>query len=218
MTRPMPRRAVLLGALGCTALPAAAWAQRPAIQPLTPAEQALVDRASAYLQNLTQAKGRFVQTDARGITTQGTLYLKRPGKARFEYDPPAGLLVVSDGGKVSIANSRLKTFDSYPLAATPLSLFLARTIRLDRGVVISRVARLADGFSITARDGKKEAEGQITLNFSDTPLRLIGWTVSDAQGSSTRIRLASFAPVSGLAPSLFVLEDPRPRAPGRAKM
>jgi outer membrane lipoprotein-sorting protein len=218
MTRQTPRRAVLLSALATAALPAAAWARRPVLAPLTPAEQALVGRASAYLQNLTQAKGRFVQTDARGITTEGTLYLKRPGKARFEYDPPAGLLVVSDGGRVSIANSRLKTFDSYPLAATPLSLFLAKTIRLDRGVVISRVARLADGFSITARDGKKEAEGQITLTFSEAPLQLIGWTVSDAQGASTRIRLTRLAPVSGLPSSLFVLEDPRPRSPGRAKM
>lgn len=218
MTRTIHRRDMLLAALGCAAAPAAAWAQRPAIQPLTPTEQSMVDRATAYLQNLIEAKGRFVQTDARGINTQGTLYLKRPGKARFEYDPPAGLLVVSDGGKVSIANSRLKTFDSYPLAATPLSLFLARTIRLDRGVVISRVSRLADGFSITARDGKKQAEGQITLNFSDAPLQLVGWTVSDAQGSSTRIRLTNLTPASGLASSLFVLEDPRPRAPGRARM
>lgn len=204
--------------LALAALPTAALAQRPAIAPLSAEDRALVDRAAAYLESLAEARGRFVQTDARGATTQGALYLKRPGKARFEYDPPAGLLVVSDGGNVSVQNTRLKTFESYPLAATPLSLFLARRIRLDRGVVVSRVARFSDGFAITARDGKRQAEGQITLTFTDSPLSLAGWTVTDAQGQATRVRLSGLQKTSGLAPSLFVLKDPRPKNPGRAKM
>ena len=74
------------------------------------------------------------------------------------------------------------------------------------------------GFSITARDAKKQAEGQITLTFSDSPLALVGWTVTDAQGSSTRIRLTSLTKTSGLASSLFVLKDPRPKNVGRGKM
>lgn len=213
MTR-LTRRAL---ALGLAALPLPALAQRAPAAPLSAEDRALVDQAAAYLQGLTEAKGRFVQTDARGATTQGTLYLKRPGKARFAYDPPSGLLVVSDGGNVSIADSRLKTFDAYPLMATPLSIFLARQIRLDRGINVTRVSRMADGFSITARDGKKEAEGQITLTFANSPISLIGWTVTDAQGSSTRIRLTGLEKTSGLAPSLFVLKDPRPKNVGRPK-
>ncbi|HEY9235460.1 MAG TPA: outer-membrane lipoprotein carrier protein LolA, partial [Phenylobacterium sp.] len=185
---------------------------------LSAADRALADRAAAYLQDLTEAKGRFVQTDARGSVTQGSIYIKRPGKARFEYDKPSGLLVVSDGGNVSIADSRLKTFDAYPLMATPLSIFLSRQIRLDKGINITRVSKMADGFSITARDGKKQAEGQITLTFSDSPLALIGWTVTDAQGASTRIRLTNLTRTSGLPASLFVLKDPRPRNVGRGKM
>lgn len=214
MTR-LTRRALTLG---LAALPLPALAARPAIAPLTADDRALVDRAATYLQGLTEAKGRFVQTDARGTMTQGTVYLKRPGKARFAYEAPSGLLVVADGANVSVADSRLKTFDRYPLMATPLSIFLARQIKLDRGVVISDVSRMADGFSITARDGKKQAEGQITLTFSDNPLTLVGWTVSDAQGQSTRIRLAGLQRASGLAPTLFVLNDPRPKGVGRARM
>lgn len=214
MTR-LTRRAL---ALGLAALPLPVLAARPAIAPLTADDRALVDSAATYLQGLTEAKGRFVQTDARGTSTQGTVYLKRPGKARFAYEAPSGLLVVADGANVSVADSRLKTFDRYPLMATPLSIFLARQIKLDRGVVISDVTRLADGFTITARDGKKQAEGQITLTFSNSPLALIGWTVSDAQGQATRIRLTGLQRTSGLAPALFVLNDPRPKSPGRARM
>lgn len=210
------RRSLALAAL---AAPLAATLARPAAAAgLAPADQALVDRAVAYLEGLTEAKARFVQTDARGRATTGAVYLKRPGKARFDYDPPSGLLVVSDGDIVSVQDTRLKTFDRYPLGATPLSLFLAKTIRLDKGVAIARVQRMANGFSITARDGKKETAGEITLTFHDAPLALEGWTVTDAQGRPTRVQLIDLQPARGLAKKLFVLEDPRPKNVGRGKV
>jgi outer membrane lipoprotein-sorting protein len=195
----------------------AALAQAPA-PALSAEDQALVEKAVAYLQGLSEAKGRFTQTDARGTVTTGELYLKRPGKARFAYDPPSGLLVVSDGGSVAVADSRLKTFDSYPLGATPLSLFLAKTIRLDKGVQVTRVARAADGFTITARDGKKETAGQLALTFSDDPMQLRNWAVTDAQGRTTQVRIDSLERTSGLEAGLFVLKDPRPKAVGRGKL
>ncbi len=213
----MDRRHLALG-LFASAFATPALAARPRIAPLTVAEQALVDRAGIYLQGLTEAKGRFIQTDARGNISRGEIYLKRPGRARFAYDPPSRLLVVADGSNVTIANSQLKTFDRYPLIATPLSIFLARQIRLDRGILISAVRQTPDGFSITARDGRKEAEGQIVLSFADRRLALNGWTVTDAQGQSTQIALADMVRVSGLPNSLFQLIDPRPKAPGRGRM
>src|SRR5205085_12692316 len=131
--------------------------------PLADADQAFVDRAVAYLHGHDQARARFVQTDARGQKVGGEVFLKRPGKARFAYDAPSGMLVVTDGNYVTVQDKRLNSFDQYPLSATPLSLFLAKTVRLDQGVEVTRVARLVDGFSITARDGKKQTAGQITL-------------------------------------------------------
>jgi len=210
----LTRRSLTM-ALATLPLPAAALAQGA---PLSAADKALVDRATAYLQGLSEAKARFVQTDARGVTTRGTVYLKRPGKARFDYDAPSGLLVVSDGSAVSVADSRLKTFDKYPLMATPLSLFLAKNIRLDRGVTVTRVSRLADGFTVVARDGKKQTAGEISLTFTDSPIGLVGWTVTDAQGRSTRVQLSGLERASGLDPALFVLKDPRQRNVGRGKM
>lgn len=186
---------------------------------LSPADRALVDRAAAYLQGLAEARARFVQTDARGRSIGGEVFLKRPGKARFDYDDPSGLLVVSDGGVVSVQDTRLKTFDRYPLSATPLSVFLAKNIRLDKGVTVTRVSRLADGFSITARDGNKRTAGQITLNFRESPqLTLTGWTITDAQNRQTRVQLQNLQRASGLDGSLFVLKDPRPKNVGRGKV
>lgn len=213
------RRLTLMGAgaLATLSLAAPALAQAPADTVISAADQALVDRAVAYLESLGEAQGRFVQTDARGRSVTGQLFLKRPGKARFAYDPPSGLLVVSDGDLVSVLDRRLKTFEAYPLGTTPLSLFLAKTIRLDKGVQVTRVTRMSDGFSVTARDGKKETAGAITLTFTDTPLALAGWTVTDAQSRPTRVQLLDLRPASGLDRSLFILKDPRPKNVGRGK-
>jgi outer membrane lipoprotein-sorting protein len=178
--------------------------------PLSAEDRALVDRATAYLGGLGEMKGRFVQTDARGGTSQGVLYLKRPGRARFAYDPPSSQLVVSDGHDVSVIDPRLKTFDRYPLGTTPLSLFLARDVRLDRGVAVSHVERFSDGFALTAHDARHPNAGTVTLTFADSPIRLREWSLTDAQGQTTRIRLTALEPAPGLDPALFTLRDPRP--------
>lgn len=202
----------LAAALASPALVAPASAQgstAPIPAQLTAEQKALLDKATAYIQGLSSAKGRFVQTDQRGTQTQGTFYLQRPGKARFAYDPPAGLLVVSNGNNVNIFDSRLKTYESYPLSKTPLNLLLAREVRLDRGVVITDVRPLADGFTIVAQDAKRQALGRISIDFSNGPTALMGWTVTDIKGGQIRVRLADFAETTDLDPKLFVLTDPR---------
>jgi outer membrane lipoprotein-sorting protein len=205
--------------LAAATLPLAAFAASPP-PALSAADQALVDKAVAYLQGLNEAKGRFSQTDGRGPATGGELFLQRPGKARFAYDPPSGLLVVSDGGRVIVQDKRLDTFTAYPLSQTPLSLFLAKTIRLDRGVQVTGVRRAADGFTITARDGSRQTAGQIAISFSETPMALVAWAVTDAQGRTTQVRISGLQKTSGLDPSLFVLKNPktRPADPGRLGM
>jgi outer membrane lipoprotein-sorting protein len=211
------RRLLALSATLAVLAPLGAFAQTAPASLISTADQALVDKAVAYLQGLSEAHGRFTQTDPRGQVTTGELFLKRPGKARFAYDPPSGLLVVSDGGRVIVQDKRLNTFTAYPLGATPLSLFLAKTIRLDKGVQVTRVARAADGFTITARDGQKKNAGQIALTFTNAPFALVGWAVTDARTQTTNIRIAGLSPASGLDPALFILKDirPRPADPGR---
>lgn len=207
----MTNRRFLLAAGLAAALASPAFAQqaKPVPAKLTVEQQAMLDKATAYIQGLSSAKGRFVQTDARGTQTQGTLYMQRPGKARFAYDPPAGLLVVSNGNNVNIFDSRLKTFQSYPLSKTPLNLLLAREVRLDRGVIITDIRPLADGFTIVAQDARRQALGRISIDFSNAPVALMGWTVTDIKGGTIRVRLSDFAETGELDPALFVLTDPR---------
>jgi outer membrane lipoprotein-sorting protein len=200
------RRAFAAALLAVAALPAAAFAQTA----LSAHDLALVDQATKYLQNLQEVQGRFEQTNPRGGIQTGDIFLKRPGKARFQYDPPSGLTVVSDGQSVRVWDSRLRTYDKTPLGATPLAILLARQIRLDQDVEVFRTGAFDDGFYLSARNahGQQRTEGYITIVFGGKPLALRGWTLVDGQGQATKVKITSLAPQT-VRPELFTLDDPR---------
>lgn len=208
------RRAFTLGSAvlaGLAATPVLAQAN------LSEEDRATLQRAQAYLQGLTSAQGSFVETSPGGQRREGRFFLRRPGRMRFEYTTPAGLLVVSDGYNVKRYDPRLNVFRQVPLGATPLSTFLARNVRLDQGVRIDRITRMQSGaFAITARDAGKPNEGYIILAFAGSPMRLQEWSIVDAQGARTRTQLTTLTPASNLADSLFQLRDPTQR-PGRSR-
>lgn len=211
------RRRLLLGAglLAGLASVGGLVAPADAQAALSAADRTLVQQAQTYLQGLTAAQGSFVETGPNNVARQGRFYLSRPGKMRFEYTNPAGLLVVSDGYNVKRYDPRLNSFQQVPLGRTPLSVFLARNVRLDQGVRIDRVNRLAGGaFSIVARDSRRPNDGQVVLTFAGSPLRLTEWTITDAQGARTRTQLTALQPASNLSARLFQLSDPT-RRPGR---
>ncbi len=200
-------------ALGSAAIAAVAALPAHAQSGLSADDRAVLAQAQSYLQNLSSAQGTFVETSG-AQRREGRFYLQRPGKMRFEYTSPAGLLVVSDGSNVKRYDPRVNTFRQVPLGQTPLSTFLARTVRLDQGVRIDRVTRMDSGaFAITARDERRPNDGSVVLAFAGNPLRLQEWTIRDAQGGATRTQLTTLRPAPGLAASLFQLRDPtqRPR-------
>jgi outer membrane lipoprotein-sorting protein len=204
----MNRRTLMLGSLALAAVAAGSPALAQ-IEALSRPDRALVDQAAAYLQGMKAAKAHFTQTTSRGGQSSGTLYLSRPGKARFEYAPPAGMLVVADGRNVAVYDKRLKTFDKYPLGATPLGIFLSRRIDLSQDVKVVRVNHTPGGFGVVLTDPHAQADGQLILEFSTSPLALTGWTVIDGQGAQTRVRLSGLAPARSLDSALFTLNDPR---------
>ena len=205
----------LLGVLTLLVAPPALGAGSPASAAVSAEDLASIEAARTYLRGLSSAMARFVQTDPRGAVSTGVFYLQRPGRARWEYDPPSPLVMTSNGFRVEVANRRLKTLQAYPLAATPLGLLLSRDIRIDKGVDVGAVVRRAEGFSVVARDRARRGAGEIALDFTERPIALAGWTVTVPQGGSTHVRLLDFAPAGRFPASLFELGDPE-TATGRA--
>ena len=175
-------------------------------------------RVSAYLDTLKNVQGRFLQVAGNGRTDQGTFYLKKPGRVRFEYQKPNPTVIVADGATVAVENSDLKTTDRYPLGSSPLRLLLSEGADLSTDPRISAVKREQGAISITAREASGPAQGSITLTFADSgqSLELRNWDVVDAQGAHTMVSINEMRQVAELAPRLFVIRELSPfQRPGR---
>jgi len=169
-----------------------------------------LDAVSAYLNSLVTLKGGFVQVEPNGNVDEGTVYISKPGKMRFEYDAPVPTLVVSDGSTVAVANRRLNTVDRYPLFETPLSLILNKTIDLRHSPNLVGIEHQGGQFLVHLRGNQAHTRANITLTFAEPQYELLQWTVLDDQGTSTTVALRNLQPGAVLAPSLFVLPEKSP--------
>jgi outer membrane lipoprotein-sorting protein len=193
LTRRGALAALSTATLAGAAFVGAAMAAFPAFA--EPSDDELVQRAVKYLDGLVSVKGRFQQADQKGGTADGTFYMARPGRARFEYDAPSSLLITSDGTTVILTDQQRHTFQKTALASTALGVFIGDHIRVDQGAHVTQVERSPGGFAITAV-GPRARDGQITLYFADKPLRLAGWQVTDAGAHVTHVTLSALVPIA----------------------
>ncbi len=166
-------------------------------------------RIDAAMNATASFSGRFAQYGSDGSFSQGKVYLKRPGKIRFEYDAPASLLMVSDGVTLTQIDTALETKDRVPLKATPLAFFLAQTVKLEDDVEVISLQKTIEAISVTAKDGSGEMDGAITMIFDPNTFALREWIVHDGFGQQTKILLSDLQYNQRLNPRLFVLRDER---------
>ena len=158
---------------------------------------------SDYLNDLRTAEASFTQISDDGAIATGTLYMQRPGRMRFEYDD-SELLVMAGGGQVAIFDDRANTApEQYPLRRTPLNLILARNVNLDRSDMV--VSHEGDDTTtrIIAQDPDEPDIGYITLVFTDEPVELRQWIVTDSTGFNTTVILGSLEEGGNIPASYF---------------
>ena len=169
-------------------------------------------RITEYLNGIETAEGSFFQIAPDGSTDQGTFYLRKPGRVRFEYAAPNPNLIVADGSTIAIENSELKTTDRYPLTDSPIRLLLSDDVDLGSDARVVSVRREPGALSVTARQEDGMAPGEITIEFVDSGanLELRQWEVIDAQGLRTIIAVTELRKGVTLSPALFIIEDQNP--------
>lgn len=226
MTYAMNRR-LALAALAASLLAPAAFAQDglrartgdapgPNIQLDGAERETALARANASLNGVQRLQARFSQIAPDGSVSGGTLYMQRPGKLRFEYDPPASILIVSDGSVVYLRDTALRNTERTNLQSTPLNLILRSQVNLARDSRILGVARNADWIIVRARDKTGLTDGEITMFFKGADADLRAWDIVDATGARTRIVLSNMTRPASFNASLFRMEDMlEGRRPGR---
>jgi outer membrane lipoprotein-sorting protein len=206
-----------LGALTCPtfaqlSLAQPSFAQPPSAEPhaavLSDADTASLHQIEAYLNGLKTLKARFLQIAPDGRTSTGTAWLDRPGRMRFEYDKPSPLLLVAGHGTVVFRDNKLDQTTNIPIGQTPLGLLLRDPFTLSSDVTVTDFEREPAQFLITAVKTASPGDGSLTLVLNNHPLALVGWSVVDAQGRETQIRLADVQLGGDFNPGLFTYVDP----------
>lgn len=168
------------------------------------AEKLPLNQISTYLNGLKTAQGAFTQINDDGSISAGTLYISRPGKMRFEYDPPEQALVLASANAVVIIDSKSnQPPETYPLSRTPLSLILARQVNLGQARMVTGHDFDGTATIVTAQDPKNTEYGTIEMSFTDNPVQLRQWVINDANGGRTTVILGEFETGMSLQNRLF---------------
>jgi outer membrane lipoprotein-sorting protein len=183
--------------------------------PLAPARAQLFDRQdkedlsriSDYLNSIKTMEGGFVQIGPDGGVTTGKFYISKPGKMRFDYDPPTPTLVVANGLSIIVYNTKLNTADRYPLSATPLNLLLSDNVSLLRSSYVTGLERQEGSLIVKARSSDRAMSGSITIVFAAPALELRQWTVVDGQGLATTVSLRNVQTGMAIPDAIFGVKD-----------
>jgi outer membrane lipoprotein-sorting protein len=206
-----PLRAALVGALA-VAVPMTAL-----VLPAAPAAAQAdpLDQVVTALRSITTMRADFTQTDRNGQVVRGVMTLKAP-RVRFEYEPSARMLVVSNGRSLTVVDYEVNHVQRWPIANSPLGALLDPKKDVKRygkllqtanpNVVSAEVKDSRNGISITLIFVRNAAApGGLELN---------SWVALDAQNKRTTVRLSNQRYGVAVADSAFNYRDPR-RTGGR---
>ncbi len=168
------------------------------------AQQLTLGQVSQYLNQLQTAQGGFTQINSDGTLSTGQIYIKRPGRIRFEYNPPERSLVLAAGGQLAIFDPRSNTGpDRYPLNQTPLSIILRRDVDLTNERMVTNQTYDGTATTITAQDPDNPEYGNIQMVFTANPVELRQWIVTDDLGTQTTVILNDLVSGGQIGDTLF---------------
>ena len=202
----MNRRTLLISALTLAWL---AFPRAEAQAALSAQDAADIARVEAYLNTIHSLKARFQQIAPDGQTSGGQAWLERPGRMRFQYDPPSPFLLVGGHGLLVFNDSQLQQTSNLPLDRTPLGILLRDNLKLSGDITVTKIVRYPGQLQLTLLRTASPSDGNLTLIFADNPLALRSWTVVDAQNHETRIILFDVQLGGTFDQSLFTFIDPR---------
>ena len=205
------RRTALLAGLSIVGL--GAMTRRAAAQ-MSTQDRADLARVEGYLNGIRSLRAHFVQTAPDGNVTQGVTLLQRPGKMRFQYDPPSPFLLVANHGILFFHDSQLNQTTNIPLSRTPLGILLSDQTTLSGDVSVTKLVRLPGFLQVTLVRSASPGEGTLTLFFSDNPLMLKQWVVVDQQGKQTRVAFTNMEVGASVDARLFENSDLATPQPG----
>jgi outer membrane lipoprotein-sorting protein len=174
------------------------------------AQSAMLADVERYLNGIDTLAARFEQIAPDGSLSRGRVYIQRPGRLRFDYDPPSRIRLVAPGDwRLVFYDASIGQVNVIPISQTPLGILLDEEVRLDGDVEVTEVREQAGELAVTVIRKGEADQGAVTLVFSRSPLALRRWSVVDAQGLVTHIVLQDIETGGKLDAALFRWRDPQ---------
>jgi outer membrane lipoprotein-sorting protein len=185
------------------------WSQtvtkEPSGQEFDAKQLELIQKVTAYFNQMGDMEGTFVQTSPDQKRLRGKIYVKRPSSFRFEYNLPSKQLIISDGNYMIVQDHDLKTDDRWGLDKTPFRIVLRKDVDLRRDARILEVGETDDRIFVTLQDKNPDTPGRLKLYLQKRPtVELKEWVTIDSQGQQTRVELTAFTKADKLDDKLFV--------------
>ena len=165
--------------------------------------------AETYLNNVRSLRARFIQIAPDGSTAEGKFYLRRPGRLRFEYDPPVPILIVGDGLLLHYQDKELGQINEWPIFDTPIGSLSRDEVGFGKDIAVTEVTHVEGRTTVTVTRRDDPGDGSLTLYFTSNPTQLVQWRVKDAQGQVTTVALEDLEINLDLSAKLFVWDEPK---------
>jgi outer membrane lipoprotein-sorting protein len=148
---------------------------------------------SNYFNRLNTFQANFRQFADDGSVANGTLFIKKPGRLRIDYDKPEDLLILASGGQLAIFDPKgAPEPTSFPLRVTPFALLLAKQLNLvDSSNILSHEYTQGET-SLSLFDPEHPERGHIELIFSGNTPSLDRWVMHDESGSITLMSIEQY--------------------------
>lgn len=172
-------------------------------------EKADVERIEVYLNDLKSVGAHFLQVSDSGNLRHGAISIQRPGKMRVVYDDPDKDFIVADGSRLNIWDDEMGQQTSLGLDEGLASFILRDNIKLSGDVIVTRFVRYPAKIEVSLVSVKDPHEGELTLIFEDTPLKLRQWRILDAQGHTTGVNLENAREGIEFPENTFVFVSPK---------
>ncbi|MGE0755197.1 MAG: outer membrane lipoprotein carrier protein LolA [Alphaproteobacteria bacterium] len=170
-----------------------------------------ISRIETYLTGLTTIVADFTQFAPDGTLTAGKFFLKRPGKMRWQYDPPTPVLIVANETQLVFFDRELEQVSYIPISESLIGFMAKDVIRFDEEVGVSNFEKNANVIRVTLAEPDRPTEGSLMLEFTDKPLLIRNMVITDTAGQVTSVALNNATFGTKLDNKLFVFRDPRKR-------
>ena len=157
------------------------------------AEKISLLNLSSYLESIKKVSGSFTQINSDKTVSTGRIFLFRPGRMRMEYKTPDNSLVIVGGSQIAVFDSKSNTHPRvFPLRKTPLKILLEKKINLKTSDIIIRHEEVENSTVVVLQDPKLSSYGSLKLVFTDHPVTLRQWVITNEMSDQTVLKFKDF--------------------------